>query len=204
MRTLFYLPVMASLAIASCNSSNEQPSDQKKDDIVETRKLEGEALVKRGDYIVTAGGCNDCHTPKIMTPQGPVFDTTRLLSGHPHDSKLPPVNPASYTPGNWISMAPDVTAFVGPWGISYAANLTSDSATGIGAWTKEVFIQTLRTGKHLGMANGRPIMPPMPWNTVNKYNDEDLGAIYAYLQSLPAVTNRVPEYTPPPRPMASK
>ena len=81
MRTLFYLPVMVVLAFASCNSSNEQPSDQKKEDIVETRKLEGEALVKRGDYLVTAGGCNDCHTPKIMTPQGPVFDTSRSFWG---------------------------------------------------------------------------------------------------------------------------
>ncbi len=204
MRTFFYLPAMAVLALASCSSSNEQPSDKKTDDIAETRKLEGEALVKRGDYIVTAGGCNDCHSPKIMTPQGPVVDSTKLLSGHPAGSQLPPIDPAAYKPGNWVHMAPDVTAFVGPWGISYAANLTSDSATGIGAWTKEVFIKTLRTGRHLGLENGRPIMPPMPWNYVNQYTDEDLSAIYAYLHSLPAVNNRVPEYTPPPAPQASK
>lgn len=204
MRTFFYLPAMAVLALASCSSSNEQPSDKKIEDIAETRKLEGEALVKRGDYIVTAGGCNDCHSPKIMTPQGPVVDSSKLLSGHPAGSPLPPIDPAAYKPGNWVNMSPDVTAFVGPWGISYAANLTSDSATGIGAWTKEVFIKTLRTGRHLGLENGRPIMPPMPWNYVSQYTDEDLGAIYAYLHSLPAVTNRVPEYTPPPAPQASK
>jgi len=204
MRTLFYLPAIAVFALASCNSSNEQPAGAKNDDIDQTRKLEGEALVKKGNYIVTAAACNDCHSPKIMTPHGPVVDSSKMLSGHTAASQLPPVDAAAYKPGNWMSMAPDATAFVGPWGISYAANLTSDSATGIGAWTKEVFIQTLRTGKHLGLANGRPIMPPMPWNYINQYTDEDLGAIYAYLKSLPAVTNRVPEYTPPPKPVPSK
>jgi mono/diheme cytochrome c family protein len=204
MRTLFYLPAMAILALASCNSSNEQPAGTKNDDIEQTRKLEGEALVKRGNYIVTAAACNDCHSPKIMTPQGPIVDSSKMLSGYPATSQLPLVDASAYKPGNWMGMAPDATAFVGPWGISYAANLTSDSTTGIGAWTKEVFIQTLRTGKHLGLPNGRPIMPPMPWNYINQYTDEDLGAIYAYLQSLPAVTNRVPEYTPPSTPIASK
>jgi hypothetical protein len=55
----------------------------------------------------------------------------------------------------------DLTAFVGPWGISYTANLTPDSATGIGAWSEAAFINTIRSGKHLG--NGRDILPPMPW-----------------------------------------
>jgi hypothetical protein len=94
-------------------------------------------------------------------------------------------------------MSPDITAFAGPWGISYAANLTSDSATGIGAWTEEQFIKSMRTGKHLGAENGRPILPPMPWPFISKMTDEDLSAVYAYLKSLPPVSNRVPAPTPP-------
>jgi hypothetical protein len=94
-------------------------------------------------------------------------------------------------------MAPDITSFVGPWGISYAANLTPDSATGIGAWTEDVFMKTLRTGKHLGMENGRPILPPMPWEFIGKMTDEDLSAVFAYLRNLPAISNRVPAPVPP-------
>jgi hypothetical protein len=94
-------------------------------------------------------------------------------------------------------MSPSITAFAGPWGISYAANITSDSATGIGAWTEEQFMRTLRTGKHLGAATGRSILPPMPWYFIAKMTDEDLSAVYHYLKSLPPVNNRVPPPTPP-------
>lgn len=186
--------VIASLAVVSLLGSctNSHPAEEKKDDIVATRKLEGEALVQRGNYLVTVASCNDCHSPKNMTPMGPVADSARLLSGHPANMPLPPIDPNALKPGGWVNMSGDVTAFVGPWGISYAANLTPDSATGIGAWTEAVFIKTLRTGKHLGMDNGRPLLPPMPWYYVNKMTDEDLSAVYAYLRSLPPIENRVP------------
>lgn len=95
-------------------------------------------------------------------------------------------------------MAPDLTAFSGPWGISYTANLTSDSATGIGAWPEETFISAIRTGKHLGNPNGRDILPPMPWAEIAKMTDEDLKAVYAYLQSLPPIKNQVPQPVAPP------
>ena len=132
-----------------------------------------------------------------MTERGPVLDDTKILSGHPAGSPLPAVNASALQPGQWVNMSPDVTAFVGPWGISYAANLTSDSATGVGAWSKESFIKAMRTGKHLGMENGRPIMPPMPWEGVAQMTDEDLEAVFAFLKSLPAVNNRVPDPVPP-------
>lgn len=151
-----------------------------------------EELVKRGNFLVTIGGCNDCHSPKKMTPQGPIVDTSIMLSGHPAKEPLPPVVSSSLKPGNWILMGPDLTAFVGPWGISYPANITSDSATGIGAWKEEQFIQAMRTGKHMGLENGRPILPPMPWQVIGHLPDEDLKSIYSYLQSLPSVSNRVP------------
>jgi hypothetical protein len=93
--------------------------------------------------------------------------------------------------------SPDLTASVGPWGISFAANLTPDSATGIGAWTDEMFIQALRKGKHMGQDGGRPILPPMPWQHIGKHTDEDLKAIFMYFKSQTAISNKVPAAIPP-------
>ena len=195
MRQIICTTAAVALLFAACK--NEATPDTKKEDISEARKLEGDALVKRGQYLTTIGGCNDCHTPKKMTEHGPALDETKILSGHPAASQLPPISESALKPGQWVNMAPDVTAFVGPWGISYAANLTSDSATGIGAWTKESFVKAMRTGKHLGMENGRPIMPPMPWEGVAQMTDEDLEAVFAFLKSLPAISNKVPDPVPP-------
>jgi hypothetical protein len=88
------------------------------------------------------------------------------------------------------------TAWTGPWGVSFSANLTPDQNTGIGVWTEEMFIQTLREGKHMG--NGRPLLPPMPWQPYGQKTDDDLKAIFAYLKSLPPMANRVPDPVPPP------
>ena len=78
---------------------------------------------------------------------------------------------------------------------SYAANLTPDENTGIGIWDEQMFIGTIRNGRH--MANGRPLLPPMPWHWYKEMTDEDLQAIYAYLRSIPPVSNRVPEPVEP-------
>ena len=80
---------------------------------------------------------------------------------------------------------------MGPWGVSYAPNLTPDETTGLGIWTEEMFLQALRTGRHMGTS--RPILPPMPWQVYGQMPEQDLKAIYAYLRSLPPVRNRVPE-----------
>lgn len=154
-------------------------------------------LVARGRYMVNSGGCNDCHSPKNFGPQGPMPDTTRLLSGHPASAPLPPIDKKALQPGGWMLFSPDLTAVVGPWGISYSANLTPDSATGIGAWDEASFIKALRTGKHMGQETGRPILPPMPWPSIAKMTDEDLKAIYAFLRTLQPVSNRVPAPVPP-------
>lgn len=153
--------------------------------------------VTRGHYLVNAGGCNDCHSPKVMTPQGPALDESKLLSGHQAGSKLPPITYDATKPGNWVLFSADLTAAVGPWGMTFAANLTPDSTTGIGAWSADDFKNTLRTGKHLGQAGGRPVLPPMPWQKVGKMTDADLDAMYAYLKSIPAIRNQVPAPVPP-------
>jgi hypothetical protein len=183
----------------ACQSNSG--SKQKTDDIGSYREEQSQDQIARGAYIVSTSACNDCHSPKILTPQGPIVDTTKILSGHPATNPLPPFDAAALQPGNWIQMAPDLTAFVGPWGISYSANLTSDSATGIGAWNEDVFIKTIRTGKHLGQENGRMILPPMPWPEISKMKDEDLKAVFAYLNSRPPIHNRLPQPLSPPEAM---
>lgn len=154
-----------------------------------------QSQVKRGEYLVTAAGCNDCHTPATMTPEGLKPDMSRLLSGHPENVVMPP--PPKLAEGPWVwAGAGTLTAFSGPWGVSYAANLTPDTNTGLGIWTEDMFVRALRTGRHMGTS--RPIQPPMPWLWYRHFSDEDLKAIYAYLRSIPPITNHVPEYQPPP------
>lgn len=154
---------------------------------------EREAQIKRGAFLVATGDCVTCHTPFRMGANGPEKDMARGLSGHPEDMKLPPP-PKLEAAWNWAGSA-TMTAFVGPWGTSYAANLTPDRETGIGAWSEKDFIRAMRTGKHMGVA--RPIMPPMPWQAIGQLPVPDLRALFAYLQSRPAVKNRVPDYVPP-------
>lgn len=143
----------------------------------------------RGKYLVTTAGCNDCHTPWKMGANGPEPDYGLMLSGHPQDFALPPAPPAK---GPWVvSAAATNTAWSGPWGVSYTANLTPDKDTGLGKWTQRNFIEAIRTGRHMG--RGRPILPPMPILMYKNFTDADLEAIFAYLQSIPAIRNKVPE-----------
>jgi mono/diheme cytochrome c family protein len=156
------------------------------------------AQVARGEYLVTIGGCNDCHTPWKVGANGPEPDMTRALSGHPESVPMPvPAQNASDGPWLWKGAATN-TAFAGPWGVSYARNLTPDEVTGIGIWTEEMFMNTIRSGRHWGV--GRPILPPMPWFNYAKMSDEDLRAVYAYLRTLKPVRNDVPDaiVAPPP------
>lgn len=151
--------------------------------------------IAKGRYLVNAMGCSDCHAPLKMGPNGPAPDMSRGLSGHPEGTALPPP-PAAQGPWTWGGSATN-TAFWGPWGISYAANLTPDKTTGIGSWTLKEFMAALRQGKHLGV--GRPILPPMPWPAFGQLNDRDLKAIFSYLRSQPAIANEVPPSVLPPR-----
>ena len=150
--------------------------------------------IARGEYLVMVGGCNDCHTPWIDGPDGPGPDPSRTLSGHPESVVVTRAVTPGEEPWVWTAVGTN-TAFSGPWGVSFTANLTPDEATGIGAWSEEIFIATLRSGRHWGQ--GRPILPPMPWFNYGRMTEEDLSAIYAYLRTLPPVRNRVPVPLPP-------
>lgn len=148
-------------------------------------------LIKRGNYLVTTMGCNDCHSPKIMTPMGPALDTTRLLSGHRSDMSLPPANNEALKNG-WALFYAEGTAMVSPMGTSYAANITSD-ATGIGNWSLQQFKTALTRGKAKGIETNRDLLPPMPWENYKQLSEEDITAIFTYLQSTKPVKNIVPE-----------
>jgi len=152
-------------------------------------------MIEMGKYIVHTSGCDDCHTPKIFTEKGPVFDTTKQLSGHPQGDVIPPLDVKALGINQWAATTMSLTAWVGPWGISYASNLTPDKATGIGTMTEEMFIKCMREGKYMGV--GRPLLPPMPWEVYGKKTDEDLKAIYAYLMSIKPINNQVPQPTAP-------
>ena len=158
---------------------------------------EDAALVKRGNYLVDTLGCHDCHTPFVMTEHGPSRDMARALSGHPETLEMPPA--PTLPQGPWQAVASGTfTAWNGPWGTSFTANLTPDPETGLGKWSFENFRDTIRTGRHLG--RGRQVLPPMPIPAYRNLTDDDLRAVFAYLQSVPAVKNRVPEPRPPSQP----
>jgi mono/diheme cytochrome c family protein len=148
----------------------------------------------RGKYLVTIAGCSDCHTPLKMGENGPEPDMSRMLSGHPEGMALPPA--PTLPAGPWlVTVAATNTAWSGPWGVSYTANLTPDPETGLGKWTLRDFMGTLRTGRHMG--RGRAILPPMPIPMYKHFTDQDMDAIFSYLRTIPAVKNRVPEPLPP-------
>ena len=153
--------------------------------------------VERGKYLVSILGCDDCHSPKIMTDKGPAPDPKLRLSGHPASVPLPAVtDPSMVAPGQWVLFNPMLTAAVGPWGTSYAANLTPDE-TGLGNWTFEQFKKAMQEGKSKGLDGGRMLLPPMPWINYIGMRDEDLRAVFAFLKTLPAVKNVVPAPVPP-------
>ena len=175
-----------------------------------------EAMIELGRSIIETAACPDCHTPKLfggteenidareclaIHPEAGClfrFDQSRWLSGHPEDAGVPDSLPFEFSadPGGWgVAVNNHFTAWSGPWGISFGINLTPDQETGIGTWTEEMFITTLRSGKHQG--EGRDLLPPMPWLLYGDKTDRELRAMYAYLMSIPPVSNVVPEPIPP-------
>ncbi|NNM23277.1 MAG: c-type cytochrome [Flavobacteriaceae bacterium] len=183
------------VTLVSCQNSSKDYTAKVEDEIKVPTK---EEKIRRGEYLVMTIGCDHCHTPKKMTDQGPVPDLDRWMMGHPADATLPKIDPSQIGPGKWLLFHGDLTAAVGPWGISYGANLTPHE-TGIGNWSFEQFRKAMTEGKYKGMDGGRPIMPPMPWQSFKELKGEDLRAIYEYLMSIKPIDNVVPAYTPPDR-----
>lgn len=149
-------------------------------------------IVARGQYLVRIGSCNDCHTPWVFDPElgVPRPDMSRMLSGHPVGGPDPQGTPG---PQDMGLIGPTFTSFALPFGTMYSANLTPDPDTGIGSWTEQMFVDVFRKGRHLG-GDGRGVLPPMPWFWIRNLSDDDLEAVYAYLQSIPPIHNPVPDH----------
>lgn len=186
MKSIYLFAALITALLFACTPKTNEP--------VKTAEISPADQISKGEYLVTVLGCNDCHSPKVMTEMGPGFDTLRLLSGHPADEQL-----AAYEKEilkSYVLFNMNSTAAVGPWGTSFAANLTPDQ-TGIGNWTEEQFIKAMKEGKWKGLENSRNLLPPMPWQGYSQMPDEDLKAIFAYLKSIKPVNNPVPMAIPP-------
>ncbi|MCB0543383.1 MAG: c-type cytochrome [Saprospiraceae bacterium] len=151
-------------------------------------------LVQRGQYLVNMLGCDDCHTPKNMTQQGPAPDMTRRFMGHPaaEPFAMDQAKKDMITSQFVAIFSPSMTAVAGPWGVSFAANISPDD-TGIGNWTEAQFMKAIREGKSKGLDGTRPLLPPMPWQMYRNMTDEDLKSVFAYLKSMKPVQNVVPQ-----------
>ena len=174
------------LSTLSCKNDQYQTIEEKAQAI----DMSVEEIIVKGKYLVGIMGCNDCHSPKKMGGNGPEIIPELLLSGYP--SSRPIVTFDSKLIKEGCSMFyPDLTAAKGPWGITFAGNLTPDG-TGIGNWTEAQFKKALTQGKFKGLDNGRLLLPPMPWFNYAEMNDEDVHAVFTYLKSIQPVENVVP------------
>lgn len=183
------LLIVSYLLLVACNFSKAE----EKELVISPEDIAAER-VERGKYLVNAIGCADCHSPKIMTEKGPEPDPDLNLSGHPSSESLLPLH--SEAPEGYILFNMHGTASTGPWGTSFAANLTPHE-TGLGNWSEEQFLRAIREGKYKGLEGSRELLPLMPWMFYRNFNDEDLKSIFAYLQTLEPVDNVVPNPIPP-------
>lgn len=194
---LLVLALFATLLFSSCKKDTyaKTPENEPAEELAAISK---EDLIKRGAYLVNSIGCADCHSPKRMGERGPEFIPELHLSGYQQGNELPPISEDALAKG-WMLFNADLTAGVGPWGVSFAANLTSDE-TGIGNWSFEQFKTAIRKGKYKGLENARDLLPPMPWQNFAQLSDEDLEAMFEYLKSTKPVKNIVPAPIPPSAP----
>ena len=121
-----------------------------------------DAAVARGKYLVTLGGCTDCHTPGYFLGNP---DMSRYLGGSDVAFEMPGLG-----------------AFLG-------RNITPDKETGIGNWSKEEIVTALTTGER---PDGRMLAPIMPYHALSNLTDEDAMAIAEFLLSIPPVKHEVP------------
>jgi mono/diheme cytochrome c family protein len=118
--------------------------------------------IERGKYLVTLGGCNDCHTPGYFFGKP---DTTRYLGGSEVGFEIPGL------------------------GVFYGPNLTPDQDTGLGRWSTEEIATAITKGRR---PDGRELAPIMPWHAYANLTRQDVLAITNFLKSLPSVKNKVP------------
>lgn len=195
-KTLFFTlgltMIGLNIALYSCSSGSEKQNanNTKADSVKQEKVLTQEDIIKQGEHLVTIMGCNDCHSPKKMGAQGPEIIPELMLSGYPSDRQMVKFDSKLLKEG-FSMFYPDLTAAAGPWGVSFAGNLTPDE-TGIGNWTEEQFKKAMTEGKFKGLDNSRPLLPPMPWVNYTTLTNDEVHSIFAYLKSIKPVKNIVP------------
>jgi hypothetical protein len=199
-KSMFFLSSGFALILTCLISCSESKSEIKEEAVASVTETKPdfygyESQVKWGEHLVTVMGCHDCHTPKKMTEKGPEPDFTLALSGHAENMPVAQVNRKEFEQKGYI-VTNDFTSWIGPWGISYAANLTPDES-GIGNWTEEQFINSLRKKIMKGLPGTRPMLPPMALMPFDQMRDDELKAIFAYLKTGAPIKNVVPQPTPP-------
>jgi hypothetical protein len=185
----------ASAVVLFVGAGEAKPAAKPADPKAAAKPMEMKAspeMVKRGGYLVAITGCGDCHTPMKMGPMGPVPDMERMLSGHPEGAPDPA---GTLGKGDIAMTGTDLTSWKQPFGLVYTRNLTPDK-TGLGDWTEDQFVKTMRTGRHQG--EGRAILPPMPWFDFYNMTDDDLKAVFAFLRTIKPIKNTVPDPKVPP------
>lgn len=188
---LFFVALCFTISLSSCSNSTKNTTENK----LEVTTATQEDIIVRGKYLVETMGCHDCHSPKKMGPNGPEIIPELMLSGYPSDRPIVKFSDPMIKEG-FAMFYPDLTAGAGPWGVSFAGNLTPDP-TGIGTWSEEQFKKALTEGKFKGLEGARMLLPPMPWFNLTELKDEDVSAIFAYLKSIKPVKNVVPAPVPP-------
>lgn len=187
----FIFSIIASIGFTKCTS------DAKPNMKVDNLSNGGfQSQAKWGEHLVLIAGCHDCHTPKKMTPTGPEPDFDLQLSGHPAKKPNIEVDKKEMQQKGLIVTDGNLTEWIGPWGVSYTANLTPHD-TGIGNWKEEQFFLALREGKFKGLAGGRSLLPPMPWQMIKNMTDDEIRAIFVYLKTIKPINNLVPPPLPP-------
>jgi mono/diheme cytochrome c family protein len=126
-------------------------------------------ITEYGQYLVTIGACADCHSP---ADQGK------------------PIPGKEFGGGFEIDL---------PFGTVRSANISPDMETGIGAWSKEVFIARFKyfLQEESTKMSGDKVQTIMPWTFYAGMTEEDLGAIYDYLRTVAPVKNKVVTFSPP-------
>jgi Cytochrome c len=186
LKTILILSAMSAAVVITLFACQDSSANEKK----QVASLSQADMVKRGEYLVNIVGCDDCHSPKRMGAHGPEVIPELRLSGYPSSRPIQ-VGDSNVVKKGWALFGGDLTSAVGEWGMSFTANLTPD-ATGIGNWPEENFIRAIRQGKYKGLAEGRDLLPPMPWFIYKNMTDEDLKSIFAYLKTIKPVENVVP------------